>query len=480
MPTEPRARVRQRISRSGLELIKGFEGFRRRSARLPAGRFVVGYGHIRSAREGVEVSEADAEALLRYDLLPVEAAMNEWTFAPLTQNQFDALCSFAFSIGIKTFRRSDVLRRINEGAMLQAAAALEMWRRVELDGEGVIVDALVRRRAAEKALFLKPADGHVPAPSAVLRSRIDFAGYGALPRRRPEEVETPLDGAEAVAVRSAPEAPDAPEVDWSAPQAAAAAVSARLTALLDDEVLDADASDDQILGEAEVDPDEVFEDESPAGEGASDGDFLQAPPSPPEADSEEDELLYGTDVDEDFPEQPDADFPELEIASEADVIEADEDVVPAEEAPVAPVVDLNELPPFPEDSNFSAGADAAVPQPALVDDTPAEEPADDVLPQGFGQNSGALPSQGDSAALARPVEGPDNGPYIYLFLAGLALVVAAAVTFFRTPDPGAAEAGNGLGWVLGLLGILGVAGSLWFIMGREDALADESGEEDEA
>ncbi|MBW3617351.1 MAG: lysozyme [Proteobacteria bacterium] len=463
---------RQRISRPGLELIKSFEGLRRRSARLPGGRFVVGYGHIRSAREGVEVSEADAEALLRYDLLPVEAAMNEWTFAPLSQNQFDALCSFAFSIGLRTFRHSDVLRYINEGAMLQAAGALEMWRRVELEGEGVIVDALVRRRAVEKALFLQPAEGYVPAPSAVLKPRIDYLAYQAVPRRRPEQVQTPLDGSDALAVRAAPETRDAPETDWSPPKAAAANVNARLSEL----VADDEPEGPEFLPFDLPAPDDGTESAEPL-----DGDFLQAPPSPPEDepsapdDLEDDGLLYGTDADDDdaVADAPDPVFPELDLhAQPAPDPEPEPEPEPQPE-PATPVVELAELPPFPQDANLPSLSEATAPEPA------GEAPGAD-LPEGFGQNSGAEASGGDPAALSRPVEGPDNGPYIYLFLAGLALVVAAAVTFFRTPDPGAAPTGSGLGWVLGLLGIAGVAGALWAIMGREDALDQETGEEEEA
>ena len=455
------AKPRQRVSRPGLELIKSFEGLRRRAARLPGGRHVVGYGHIRSAREGAEVSEADAEALLRYDLLPVEAAMNEWTFTPLTQNQFDALCSFAFSIGLKTFRHSDVLRHLNAGAMLQAAGALEMWRRVELDGEGIIVDALVRRRAAEKALFLQPAEGYVPAPSAVLKSRTDYAAYQTVPRQRPEQIETPLDGSDALALRTAPEPEQAPESDWSAPKAAAANVTARLSEL----VADDDASDEAellpfdmpVLDDPEMDEVEV------AG-----GDFLQAPPSPPEPDDEDEGLLYGTEAEDDAPDAPDESFPELDLGPAPDDAEAE----PADDAPV---VDLSELPGFPDDAELPPLSDAMAPEPAAAVVEPAAH-----LPEDFGQHSAALPSQGDPTALSRSEEGPDNGPYIYLFLAGLALVVAAAVTFFRTPDVGAAPTGSGLGWVLGLLGIAGVACALWAIMGREDALGDETGEEDEA
>jgi lysozyme len=448
MTTEPRAtngsRVRQRVSRQGLELIKGFEGFRRKSARLPGGRYVVGYGHIRSAREGVEVSESDAEALLHYDLLPVEAAVNEWTFAPLNQNQFDALCSFAFSIGVKSFRRSDVLRRINEGAMLPAAAALEMWRRVELDGEGVIVDALVRRRAAEKALFLKPVEGHVPAPSAVLKSSIDFAAYRSMPRRRPEPVETPLDGPEAVAVRTAPQTEDAPESDWSPTKAAAATVSARLSDILAEDDLPAeepaDVSDQEAAFEAEID-----------------GSFLQAPPAPPEDDG------------------ADETFPELDIQTEPAGYAPLETAAPAPEQaeppePGAPVVELPELPPFPEDGAVPADPVAQ----AGFDERFEAQPA--ASEPGF-QHEPVGASAGDPTALSESLEGPNNGPYVYLFLAGLALVVAAAVTFFRTPAPGADPAGSGLGWVLGLLGVAGVAGALWAIMGREQADIDRDEED---
>jgi lysozyme len=93
-----------------------------------------------------------------------------------------------------------VLRHINEGAYLQAAAALEMWRRAELDGEGIVVDALVRRRAAEKALFLKPAAGQHPGARSVLHPAVDRDASTPSPQSS-EEVETPLDGDDAIAIR---------------------------------------------------------------------------------------------------------------------------------------------------------------------------------------------------------------------------------------------------------------------------------------
>ena len=117
---------RQQASRAALEMIERFEGYRRTAARLDDGRWTIGYGHTKTTRPGVEVSEADAEALLIYDLMEVSGALNEWVYTPLSQNQFDALCSFVFNIGTENFRHSSVLRRLNEGALLQAACAMEM------------------------------------------------------------------------------------------------------------------------------------------------------------------------------------------------------------------------------------------------------------------------------------------------------------------------------------------------------------------
>ena len=193
----------QHVSRAAIELIKTFEGYRRTAALLDDGRWTIGYGHTKTAREGAEVSPADAEALLIYDLMEITEALQEWLYTPLTQNQFDAVVAFAFNIGLDDFRRSSVLRRLNEGNQLQAACGMELWRRADIEGERIVVDALVRRRAAEKALFLTPPEGFVPTPSSVLKPRVDHDSLGAVPAERPIEVLAPMDGARAVAARGA-------------------------------------------------------------------------------------------------------------------------------------------------------------------------------------------------------------------------------------------------------------------------------------
>ena len=246
---------RQQASRAALELIERFEGYRRTAARLEDGRWTIGYGHTKTARQGAEIPEADAEALLIYDLMEVAGALNDWIYTPLSQNQFDALCCFVFNIGLDNFRHSNVLRRLNEGDLLQAACAMEMWRRVDFEGEPIVLDALVRRRAAEKALFLTPASGFLPAPTQVLRPKLDYDIHGHVPASRPVEIAAPLEGETATAERidRAPLAEPAAE-PATASQIAADALTARLQSILTEQPASRPEPAPQPVAEAAAEP----------------------------------------------------------------------------------------------------------------------------------------------------------------------------------------------------------------------------------
>lgn len=148
--SEPAATIRRKVSREGVVLLKSFEGFRARAEHDAEG-WVIGYGHRTSAREGLTVGEADAELLLQYDLLPVVSALNALPVA-LNAHQFDAVASFAFSVGVARFLASDVHARLSEGRPDAAAEALLAW------SEPSPAVAGLRRRAAERALFLADPD----------------------------------------------------------------------------------------------------------------------------------------------------------------------------------------------------------------------------------------------------------------------------------------------------------------------------------
>lgn len=172
---------RLKMSREGLLLIKSFEGFRPRTVRRRDGTPVIGYGHVKSARPGATITEAEAELLLQYDLLPIVEAINSRVAIPLNQHQFDALASFIFSVGVQRFEGSDVLEQLNAGSTAQAAEALSGWP----DRVQPPVDAPYRRRSAERALFDAAPDRPAPldllltAPVQGPGARTDTSGDSA-------------------------------------------------------------------------------------------------------------------------------------------------------------------------------------------------------------------------------------------------------------------------------------------------------------
>lgn len=189
------------ISANGLELVQEYEGFQPEPKQLPDGTWVVGYSHVRVGEPGPAVNQNEAQQMLALDLAPVERLVNARVTQTLTQSQFDALVSFAFSIGIEAFEKSQVLRRVNAGDFVAAACAMDAWRKSEVSGEVVIIDALVRRRAAEKALFLKELP-HDASPSVFMRAKLDHAA---------SILGAPVDYQPAPAVGSIPVAQPKPE-----------------------------------------------------------------------------------------------------------------------------------------------------------------------------------------------------------------------------------------------------------------------------
>jgi len=162
------------VSDLGFRLIKAYEGYRPQSRILISGNNVVGYGHRIADQDAIALTRAEADMLLREDIQPVEELVNEAVFAPLTQGQFDALCSLAYNIGPDAFLKSDVIKAINNGRPIEAANGFDVWRKGEIDGESFIIDALVRRRTAEKALFLKPDRHGATSPRDSLPPKADM------------------------------------------------------------------------------------------------------------------------------------------------------------------------------------------------------------------------------------------------------------------------------------------------------------------
>lgn len=214
-----------RTSKAGIELIKSFEGFQPLSTKIGKGRWVIGYGHVKAAREGLRITRENAESVLReYDLPPIEAAIRRRVLAPIHQNEFDALVSFVFSIGIAAFERSDVLARLNTGDFLGAAEAMGAWRKARVNGHPVVIDALVRRRASERAMFLEHPGGRTAVVSASLKTEADPDWRGANGVTADASGEPRQEMVEGVA--------EVPADEDSGTELAAKAVAERLTRIL--------------------------------------------------------------------------------------------------------------------------------------------------------------------------------------------------------------------------------------------------------
>lgn len=146
-----------RVNQKGLELIKEFEGFRAKAYKCPAGVWTVGYGHTSAAgapKVGslTRVTRAEAEEILRNDLQQYEDAVESAVRVELNSNQFSALVSFCYNVGAGAFRSSGVLKAVNKKQWNEVPRRLALWNK----GGGRVLPGLVRRRAAEGALFVEP------------------------------------------------------------------------------------------------------------------------------------------------------------------------------------------------------------------------------------------------------------------------------------------------------------------------------------
>lgn len=143
----------------GLSLIKLYEGLRLKAYKDPVGILTIGYGHTSAAgtpevKLGMVITREEAEAMLRRDLVTYEKAVADAVKVDLTSNQNSACVSLCYNIGPGNFKKSSVLRFINQGRFDDAADAFLLWNRAG----GKILSGLVKRRAAEAALFLKGSD----------------------------------------------------------------------------------------------------------------------------------------------------------------------------------------------------------------------------------------------------------------------------------------------------------------------------------
>jgi len=133
-------------------LVEGFEDCVLIAYKDGNGIWTIGWGHTGAAVvEGLTCTQAQADAWQDEDLAVADAAIARLVKMALNQNQHDALVSLIYNIGQGRFAKSSTLRELNWGNAVAACAAMALWNQVA----GKVSNGLVRRRAAEQALFRK-------------------------------------------------------------------------------------------------------------------------------------------------------------------------------------------------------------------------------------------------------------------------------------------------------------------------------------
>ncbi len=145
-----------RVSPLGIAFIANEEGLRLDTYLDFAGHLTVGYGHLVQPSDnlklGNRITKERAEALLKSDLARFELAVSRYVAVGLNSNQFDALVSLVFNIGVGNFNGSTLQRKLNQGDYAGAAAEFPKWRLANGKPHAI----LEARRKREQKLFLKP------------------------------------------------------------------------------------------------------------------------------------------------------------------------------------------------------------------------------------------------------------------------------------------------------------------------------------
>ncbi|MEM9168622.1 MAG: lysozyme [Pseudomonadota bacterium] len=364
-----------KTSESGIALLKEFEGLELEAYQDIAGIWTIGYGHTGpDVKPGMRISEREAEALLRRDLRSREDAVSSLTSVSLNQNEFDALVSFVYNVGIGAYRGSTARKRLNRGNREGAADALTWWNKATVDGVLRPVLGLTRRRAAERALFLKPTNAPIVANPTDLTENSRATPVEDPPRRENLASSRTIQGATvaggAGVTSSSMGQRDARELDDDSneplpPPSDDAGVDALPPT--DDEAADGPSE------EADVDA------ADDAGDGAADG--AGSTPEAGAADAEDDAASGEETADDEGDEADEAQTAEPADASQAPPGE------PADGPAPTPIDDM-----FADDEAFVDDEDP-------VDDPlndPVEDPVEDAL--------AADPADGDAAVATPPEE----------------------------------------------------------------------------
>jgi len=140
------------INQAGIDMIKSFEGCKLEAYKDQVGVVTIGYGDTGpDVVEGLTITQEEANQRLSHKLEQFCSGVSKYVTAEVNDNQFAALVSFAYNLGLGSLQHSTLLALLNAGNASGAASQFLVWDKAG----GKVSDGLLRRRTAEQALFLK-------------------------------------------------------------------------------------------------------------------------------------------------------------------------------------------------------------------------------------------------------------------------------------------------------------------------------------
>ncbi|WP_109155473.1 glycoside hydrolase family protein [Azospirillum sp. TSH20] len=139
---------------AAVDLVKHFEGLKLKAYLCPAGVWTCGWGATGDGVTPTTVwTREQAEARLAADLAEAAADVDRYVRVPINDDQRGSLSSFVFNLGAGSLCQSTLLRKLNSGDAIGAAAEFGKWVYATVDDKPTKLAGLVSRRAAEAALF---------------------------------------------------------------------------------------------------------------------------------------------------------------------------------------------------------------------------------------------------------------------------------------------------------------------------------------
>jgi len=137
------------LSKTGIELLKHFEGCELKAYQDSVGVWTIGYGHTKGIYEGLEITQSEAEKMFVDELPEYEGYITDKVVPMLQQHEFDALVCWVYNLGPTNLSSSTMLKKLNAGEFKEVPFQMKRWDKA--GGQPLL--GLTRRRNAEALLF---------------------------------------------------------------------------------------------------------------------------------------------------------------------------------------------------------------------------------------------------------------------------------------------------------------------------------------